>query len=74
MGERAVSAAEKGAGSCTAEGENLFGACQTLPTLREAGNLLIEESLRRSKGNQDAAARLLGLTRTALNRRLNRKP
>jgi DNA-binding NtrC family response regulator len=74
MGERAVSAAEKGGGSCAAEGENLFGGCQTLPTLKEAGNLLIEESLRRSKGNQDAAARLLGLTRTALNRRLNRKP
>jgi DNA-binding NtrC family response regulator len=74
MGERAESAAEKGGASCTEEGDNLFGSCQTLPTLKEAGSLLIEESLRRANGNQDAAARLLGLTRTALNRRLNRKP
>ena len=64
----------EGAGSCTAEEENIFGACQSLPTLKEAGKLLIEESLRRADGNQDAAARLLGLTRTALNRALNRKP
>jgi len=74
MGERAAGTAEKGAGSCTSDDDTLFAGCQTLPTLKEAANLLIEESLRRSKGNQDAAARLIGLTRTALNRRINRKP
>jgi DNA-binding NtrC family response regulator len=54
------------------DGRSLFDACQTLPTLKEASNLLIEEALRRTEGNQGAAARLLGLTRSALNRRLNR--
>jgi DNA-binding NtrC family response regulator len=73
IGERAADSVERTM-SCTAEGGNLFEACQALPTLKEANSLLIEESLRRSGGNQDAAARLLGLTRTALNRRLNRKP
>jgi DNA-binding NtrC family response regulator len=73
IGERAVSSSENAEGSCS-DGESLFGACQTLPTLKEASKLLIEESLRRSGGNQEAAARLLGLTRTALNRRLNRNP
>ena len=51
----------------------MFETCQALPTLKEANNFLIEEALRRSEGNQDAAARLLGMTRSALNRRVNRK-
>ena len=45
---------------------------QTLPTLREAEQLLIDEALNRSNGNQTIAARLLGLTRRALNNRLSR--
>jgi transcriptional regulator of acetoin/glycerol metabolism len=69
-----LSAADGGEKSCADEEANLFAACRTLPTLKESNNLLIEESLRRSQGNQDAAARLIGLTRTALNRRLNRNP
>ena len=44
-----------------------------LPTLKEASNLLIGESLRRAGGEPGAASLLLGLTRTALNRRLNKK-
>ncbi|MBN1129256.1 MAG: sigma-54-dependent Fis family transcriptional regulator [Chitinispirillaceae bacterium] len=43
-----------------------------LPSLKEAEQLLIEESLRRSNGNQTLAAQLLGLTRSALNKRLTR--
>lgn len=42
------------------------------PTLKEAEDLLIEEALKRSKGNQGIAASLLGLTRQALNKRLKR--
>jgi len=44
-----------------------------LPTLREAEDYLIAESLRRSNGNQRIAAALLGLTRQALNKRLTRE-
>ncbi len=74
IGERTGSSAETLEGACAEEGENPFFSCQSLPTLKEANRLLIEESLRRAEGNQATAARLLGLTRTALNRRLNRNP
>jgi DNA-binding NtrC family response regulator len=43
-----------------------------LPTLKEAETLLIDEALKRSKGNQGIAASLLGISRTALNKRLKR--
>lgn len=42
------------------------------PTLKETENYLISEALNRSKGNQGIAASLLGITRQALNKRLNR--
>ena len=42
-----------------------------LPTLRESTNMLISEAMRRAEGNQSIAARLLGISRTALNKRLN---
>ncbi|MBU0928130.1 MAG: sigma-54 dependent transcriptional regulator [Spirochaetes bacterium] len=48
----------------------LFKSLPSLPTLREAADSLIEEALARSGGNQGVAAGLLGLSRTALNRRL----
>jgi len=71
IGERSGSSTDA---SCNDEGENLFNSCQSLPTLKEANRLLIEEALRRADGNQATAARQIGLTRTALNRRLNRNP
>jgi DNA-binding NtrC family response regulator len=43
-----------------------------LPTLPDAERLLIEEALRRAGGNQTTAAKLLGLSRRALNNRLRR--
>ncbi|MBF0169601.1 MAG: sigma-54-dependent Fis family transcriptional regulator [Nitrospinae bacterium] len=46
---------------------------QTLPTLKEAEQGLIDEAMRRADGNQTVAARLLGLSRTALNKRLNKR-
>jgi len=42
------------------------------PTLREASGLLMEEAMKRANGNQAVAASLLGITRTALNKRLNK--
>jgi len=44
----------------------------SLPTLKEAEQWLIDEALRRSDNNQGIAAGLLGISRQALNRRLTR--
>jgi DNA-binding NtrC family response regulator len=46
----------------------------SLPSLREAESFLIREALKRSEGNQGVAASLLGISRTALNKRLKREP
>jgi two-component system nitrogen regulation response regulator GlnG len=46
----------------------------TLPTLKDAEESLIDEALRRAGGNQSVAAGLLGLSRRALNNRLRRGP
>ena len=46
-----------------------------LPTLKEVADLLVDEALQRTDYNQTQAARLLGVTRPALSKRLaNRKP
>lgn len=47
-----------------------FGA--RLPTLKENEEALIAESMKRCQGNQSQAARLLGITPSALNKRLNK--
>ncbi|MBW1783922.1 MAG: sigma-54-dependent Fis family transcriptional regulator [Deltaproteobacteria bacterium] len=47
-----------------------FSPIEPIPTLKEAEKDLIAEALRRSEGNQSIAARLLGISRQALNRRL----
>lgn len=44
----------------------------SLPTLEEAGAMLVEEALRRSEGNQTIAAGLLGISRPALYKRLKK--
>lgn len=44
----------------------------SFPTLKQAEAILIAEALRRSGNNQGAAASLLGISRQALNKRLNR--
>ena len=44
-----------------------------LPTLDEAQDALVDEALRRAEGNQGIAARMLGLSRQALNKRLARR-
>jgi len=43
------------------------------PTLDEVEEALVNEALKRAKGNQGVAATLLGLSRPALNRRLARR-
>ncbi len=51
-------------------GATVFSALDRLPTLKEAGQLLVREALYRSRGNQTMAARMLGITRQALAWRL----
>lgn len=51
---------------------HLFAELDQLPTLKMAAENLIEEALRRANGNQSLAARLLGMTQSALNKRLTR--
>jgi DNA-binding NtrC family response regulator len=47
-----------------------FSSWERLPTLKQASEELIGEAMRRAKGNQGIAADLLGISRTALNKRL----
>ena len=48
-----------------------FALFDRLPSIHEAVSMLIDEAMRRAEGNQTIAARLLGISRTALNKRLN---
>ena len=51
---------------------NLFSDVEQLPSLKEANAMLVDEALKRAHGNQTVAARLLGMQRQALNKRLSR--
>jgi transcriptional regulator with PAS, ATPase and Fis domain len=46
--------------------------CNKFPTIKEATRLLVLEALKQSDGNQCIAARLLGISRQALNKRLSK--
>ncbi|HUU03129.1 MAG TPA: sigma-54 dependent transcriptional regulator [Myxococcota bacterium] len=48
----------------------LISFSEKLPTLKEAEHLIVSEAMKRAKGNQAIAARLLGISRQALNRRI----
>ncbi|MEN6439642.1 MAG: sigma-54 dependent transcriptional regulator [Syntrophobacter sp.] len=58
---------------CLSAGAGLFRQCGKLPTLREAGNALVAEALHRARNNQRIASTMLGISRTALNKRLKAK-
>jgi DNA-binding NtrC family response regulator len=49
---------------------SVFGALQTLPTLAQTRQLLIDEAMKRSNGKQTIAARLLGITQQALSQHI----
>jgi DNA-binding NtrC family response regulator len=49
---------------------NLVKFSTVLPTLKDCQKLLIKEAMKRSEGNQSIAAKLLGITRQGLNKRL----
>jgi DNA-binding NtrC family response regulator len=65
--ERVGGASEERA---AAPGENPFHGLDQLPTIKEAVEQLVEEALARGGGNQTIAARLLGITQSALSKRL----
>ena len=50
----------------------LIRFAEQLPTLKQAEQILIDEAMKRSEGNQAIAAMHLGITRQALNRRLRK--
>jgi two-component system nitrogen regulation response regulator GlnG len=48
----------------------MFRLFESLPSLSEVSDFLVDEALRRSKGNQSAAARLLGVSPQAVSKRV----
>ncbi len=46
---------------------------EILPTMKDIENMIVDEAMKRADGNQTIAARMLGLTRQALNKRLSRR-
>lgn len=52
---------------------NPFASFERLPGFSEAAELLVEEAMARSGGNQTLAARLLGISQPALSKRLKMK-
>lgn len=56
------------------ESNSLVTFSHELPTIKYATHLLVDEAIRRANGNQTIAAKMLGITRQALGKRLkNRK-
>jgi DNA-binding NtrC family response regulator len=55
-----------------ADEQNVFAGFATLPTFNQALKLLVDEAMARAKGNQSLAARLLGISQSALNKRIKR--
>ncbi len=66
IGQRKLSATPDGAAVVS----NPFTSVESLPTFDEALELLVDEALRRSRGNQTIAARMLGISQPALSKRL----
>ena len=72
--ETFVKAIDRGGGalperSASAPGENPFLLVEPLPSIHDAVELLVEEALARASGNQTIAARMLGITQSALSKR-----
>lgn len=50
----------------------LFESSSTLPTLKQAAELLVAEAMKRANSNQSLAAQLLGISQPALSKRLKK--
>jgi len=51
-------------------GQNPFAGFDSLPTFKQSAQFLVTEAMARAGGNQTLAARLLGISQPALNKRL----
>lgn len=60
------------AGEFVPEFASLLTPNTRFPTIKEATRFLLQEAMSRAEGNQSVAARLLGISRSALNKRLSR--
>lgn len=58
--------------SAEEDSSELLSFADRLPTLDEAGHLVVTEAMRRAQGNQTLAATLLGISRQALSKRLKK--
>ncbi|MBU5615288.1 sigma-54-dependent transcriptional regulator [Geomonas azotofigens] len=70
---KAINCVEGALGPATVPGSELkpFACFERLPTFNEAIELLMADAMERAGGNQTIAARLLGMTQSGLNKRLN---
>lgn len=71
-----VPAFEDDAAPSSGEGDGIrtvYARLDTLPALREATDALVDEAVGRAGGSVTEAARMLGLTRSALSKRLSRR-
>ncbi|ETR73931.1 MAG: Sigma-54 dependent DNA-binding response regulator [Candidatus Magnetoglobus multicellularis str. Araruama] len=53
--------------------QNIFKILTSLPTIKEASEMLVNEALKRAKGNLSIAAPILGISRQALGKRIKRR-
>jgi len=67
-----VSAFSGASSLSSGDADALFRILGRFRSLKEVEQLLISEAMERSNNNQGTAASLLGMTRQALNKRLNR--
>ena len=68
--KRAIGEQEAVQAPVRTESASPYAHLERLPTLGEAHELLVQEALRRSEGNQSLAAGMLGITQSALSKRL----
>lgn len=54
------------------EFDSMLPHLNSLPSIKEAGDSLVADAMRRTGGNQSAAARLVGISQPALHRRLKK--
>ena len=59
-------------GRATLQTNSVFNDEIQLPSLKEVASLLVVEAMKRSRGNQSLAARLLGISQPALSKRLKK--
>lgn len=75
LGRKAIDSAALGIrdAEAAADGGNVYRSLVALPTTGEAVQMLVDEALRRTEGNQSLAAKMIGISRVTLNKRLQKR-